>query len=59
MKRALLSSIESDEIDRLTEVVSDVYSGRRNGLDKPDDEQVSAWVDEARWYLAELLEQGR
>jgi len=58
LKRALLSSIESDEIDRLTEVVSDVYSGRRNGLSKPDDEQVSAWAKEARWYLAELLEQG-
>ncbi len=59
LKRALLSSIESEEIDRLTEVVSDVYTGRRNGLAKPDDEQVSAWAEEARWYLAELLEQGR
>ena len=59
LKRALLSSIEEDEINRLTEVVSDVYSGRRNGLDKPDAEQVSAWADEARWYLAELLEQGK
>lgn len=59
LKRALLSSIESDEIDRLTEVVSDVYSGRRNGLAKPSDEQVSEWAEEARWYLAELLEQGR
>ncbi len=59
LKRALLSSIESDEIERLTEVVSDVYSGRRNALEKPDDEQVSAWAEEARWYLAELLEQGR
>ncbi len=59
LKRALLSSIESDEIDRLTEVVSDVYSGRRNALAKPDDEQVSAWAEEARWYLAELLEQSK
>ena len=59
LKRALLSSIESDEIDRLTEVVSAVYSGRRTGLSKPDDEQVSAWAKEARWYLAELLEQGK
>ena len=59
LKRALLSSIESDEIDRLTEIVSDVFSGRRNGLDKPNDEQVSAWAEEARWYLAELLEQGK
>jgi len=59
LKRALLSSIEADEIDRLTEVVSDVYTGRRNGLAKPGDEQVSAWAEEARWYLAELLEQGK
>jgi DNA repair exonuclease SbcCD nuclease subunit len=59
LKRALLSSIESDEIDRLAGIVSDVYTGRRNGLDKPSDEQVSAWAEEARWYLAELLEQGR
>ncbi|MBT4124937.1 MAG: DNA repair exonuclease [Chloroflexi bacterium] len=59
LKRALLSSIESDEIERLTEVVSDVYTGRRNGLDKPSDEQVSAWAEEARWYLAELLEQSK
>lgn len=59
LKRAQLSSIESTEIDRLTEVVSDVYSGRRNGLDRPSDEQVSAWAEEARWYLAELLEQGK
>ena len=59
LKRALLSSIESDEIDRLTEVVADVYTGRRNGLDKPTDEQVSAWAEEARWYLAELLEQSK
>ncbi|MDA1279960.1 MAG: DNA repair exonuclease [Chloroflexi bacterium] len=59
LKRALISSIEEDEINRLTEIVSDVYSGRRNGLDRPDDEQVSAWAEEARWYLAELLEQGK
>ena len=59
LKRALLSSIESDEIERLTEVVSDVYTGRRNGLDKPSDEQVSARAEEARWYLAELLEQSK
>jgi len=59
LKRALLSSIESDEIDRLTEVVSEVYTGRRNGLDTPSDEQVSAWAEEARWYLAELLEQSK
>lgn len=59
LKRALLSSIEADEIDRLTEVVSDVYTGRRNGLEKPSDEQVSAWAEEARWYLAELLEQSK
>jgi DNA repair exonuclease SbcCD nuclease subunit len=59
LKRALLSSIESDEIDRLTEVLSDVYTGRRNGLEKPNDEQVSAWAEEARWYLAELLEQSK
>jgi DNA repair exonuclease SbcCD nuclease subunit len=59
LKRALLSSIESDEIDRLTEVVSEVYTGRRNGLDTPSHEQVSAWAEEARWYLAELLEQSK
>ena len=59
LKRALLSSIESDEIARLTEVVSDVYTGRRHGLAKPSDEQVSAWAEEARWYLAELLEQSK
>ncbi len=59
LKRALLSSIEADEINRLTEAVSDVYSGRRHGLDKPSEEQVSAWAEEARWYLAELLEQGK
>ncbi len=57
LKRALLSSTESDEINRLTEIVSHVYSGRRNGLEKPSDEQVSNWAEEARWYLAELLEQ--
>jgi DNA repair exonuclease SbcCD nuclease subunit len=59
LKRALLSSIEADEIERLSEVVSDVYSGRRHGLEKPSDEQVSAWAEEARWYLAELLEQSK
>lgn len=59
LKRALLSSFESDEIDRLTKVVSDVYTGRRHGLAKPSDEQVSAWVEEASWYLAELLEQNK
>ena len=58
LKRALLSPNDSDEIDRLTEVVSDVYTGRRNGLEPPSDEQVSAWAEEARWYLAELLDQG-
>ncbi|MBO05149.1 MAG: hypothetical protein CL731_09090, partial [Chloroflexi bacterium] len=59
LKRALLSSIEADEIDRLTEVVSDVYTGRRQGLSKATDEQVLEWAEEARWYLAELLEQGK
>ena len=59
LKHALLSSFESDEIDRLTKVVSDVYTGRRHGLAKPSDEQVSAWVEEASWYLAELLEQNK
>ena len=59
LKRGLLSSVEADEIARLTEVVSDVYTGRRQGLPRATDEQVSEWAEEARWYLAELLEQGK
>jgi DNA repair exonuclease SbcCD nuclease subunit len=42
--------------DRLAGVLSEVYSGRRGGLDTLTPAQVAELAGEASWYLAELLE---
>ena len=36
--------------------LAEVFSGRRDGLEKLGDKEISELVDEARWYLADLLE---
>lgn len=49
--------LESREgVQELAAVVGEVYTGRKNGLPAPTDEQVMEWATEARWELAELLE---
>jgi exonuclease SbcD len=49
--------LDSDEgIKELAAVVGDVFTGRKNGLPAPTDEQIRNWTAEARWQLAELLE---
>ena len=40
----------------LSGLLSEVYSGRRGGLETPSPAQVEAWAEEARWRLAELLQ---
>ncbi len=41
---------------RYAGLLAEVYAGRRGGLEAASPAQVAAWSDEARWYLAELLE---
>ncbi len=43
-------------VQELAQVVGEVFTGRKNGLPAPTDEQVRSWTAEARWQLAELLE---
>lgn len=47
---------DKEGIGELAQVVGEVFTGRKNGLAAPTDEQVRAWATEARWQLAELLE---
>lgn len=47
---------EPEAAKELSGVVGEVFSGRKNGLPAPTDEQVRMWLDEARWRLAEALE---
>jgi hypothetical protein len=41
---------------RLSGILSDVFNGRRNGLQTPSKDDLGLWTEEARWRLAELLE---
>ena len=59
LNRSIISSIKDEEIDRIKDAVSEVYTGRRTSLPKASNEQISKWTEEARWYLAELLEHGQ
>ncbi len=55
--RTANDSLESvDGLQELAGVVGDVYTGRKNGLPSPTDEQLRTWSSEARWQLVELLE---
>ena len=55
--RTANDSLESVEgLRELAGVVGDVYTGRKNGLPAPTDEQLRTWSAEARWELVELLE---
>lgn len=42
--------------EKLSDLLSEVYSGRRGGLEPPSPEQVAQITEQARWYLTELLE---
>jgi len=55
LRHAAYSASHPDGVKRLSEAVSEVYNGRRGGLEAPTAAQVAEWSDEARWYLAELL----
>ncbi len=47
---------DREGVRELAKVVGEVFTGRKNGLPAPTDEQVRSWTAEARWELAELLE---
>ena len=47
---------QNEGVEELAAVVGDVFTGRKNSLPAPTDEQVRKWTAEARWRLAELLE---
>lgn len=47
---------DEDGVKELSGVVGDVFTGRKNGLQAPSNEQVRDWAKEARWELAGLLE---
>lgn len=56
---AVLSRAMADDetmSQRVSEALAEVYTGRRNSLPKPTDEQLARWTDEARWKVVELLE---
>ncbi|MEX0762795.1 MAG: DNA repair exonuclease [Dehalococcoidia bacterium] len=56
LKRADAALKYEDEAERIREALADMFSGRRGSLPEPTDEEFAEWVNEARWYLAELLE---
>ncbi len=47
---------DQESMQELASVVGEVFTGRKNGLPAPTDDQIRAWTAEARWQLAELLE---
>jgi DNA repair exonuclease SbcCD nuclease subunit len=47
---------EPEGVQELAGVVGDLFTGRKNALPAPTDEQIRDWASEARWELAELLE---
>ena len=56
LRRAAAASESSADAERLTAAVGEVFTGRRNGLPAATADNIETWTDEARWYLAELLE---
>ncbi|MDA1258201.1 MAG: DNA repair exonuclease [Chloroflexi bacterium] len=60
MKRGLVALEQDDTADGLRESLSTVLSQRRFAgvLEMPDDPQMAAILDAARWELAELFERG-
>jgi len=59
LSRTLGYKSDKSELEKLEKVVAEVFSGRRNSLPTANSEQLSDWTEEATWYLAELLENGR
>lgn len=51
LKRAADAGPEAFE-----EALAEVFSVRRGRLEYPGDGQIREWIEEARWYLVELLE---
>ncbi len=47
---------DREGLKELAAVVGEVYTGRKNSLPAPTDDQIKDWAAEARWQLAELLE---
>ncbi len=47
---------DKEGVQELAQVVGEVFTGRKNGLPAPTDDQLRGWTAEARWQLAELLE---
>ncbi len=59
LSRTIGYKSDKSELEKLEKVVAEVFSGRRNSLPTANSEQLSDWTEEATWYLAELLENGR
>jgi DNA repair exonuclease SbcCD nuclease subunit len=53
-----LKSVSDIENDELNEILKEVFSARRGRLPERPPEDLQEIVDEARWYLADLLEPG-
>lgn len=56
LRSAIEALQEAESRKDLAGVVGEVFTGRKNGLPAPTDEQIAGWTAEARWELAELLE---
>ena len=53
---AVLKRADTVDSTILEEALVEVFSGRRDRLPKPDAPQIAEWIEEAKWYLTELLE---
>jgi DNA repair exonuclease SbcCD nuclease subunit len=51
-----LSGASKVECDEVRDSVARVFSGRPDGLPKLDDDQIAELIEEAQWYLVDLLE---
>ena len=52
----LLSRASAADPEELRELLAPVFSGRRGALAEPPPNEARKWLEEARWYLAELFE---
>jgi len=53
---AVLNRADTVDSTMLEDALVEVFSGRRDRLPKPDGPQIVEWIEEAKWYLTELLE---
>lgn len=56
---AALAKMDAASPEELRPLLDEVFSGRRGRLPAPSEEDLRGWLNDARWYVAELLEPER